>query len=599
MTKIELLAPAKSRESAFAAIDHGADAIYIGGAKFGARHAAGNSTDDIARVVEYAHRYGVRVHSTLNTLLFDNELDQAEAQARELISTGIDALIVQDMALTRMNLPIELHASTQMCNTTPEGVKFLEECGFKRVVLERALSLEQIKAISATTSVEIEAFVHGAICVSHSGRCFLSRTISTRSGNRGECSQPCRMTYDLVDAAGVKILSNKHLLSVRDLNLSRRVGEMIDSGVCSFKVEGRLKEIGYTKNIVAYYRAAIDEALAERSGFVRSSAGESHIEFCPNPSKSFTRGESEYLFDGQRTGLASFDTPKAVGEKIGRVEQVRGDSIRIKSSVPLRAGDGICSLTDSGLVGSNVNLVGGDWVKLSRTDGFAQGAELFRNFDKSFADQLEASRTRRTIEVQATLKIYNQAIELSYTDPENNKSTSRREGNFEPPKNPEKMKEVIRTQLTKSGDTIFRVGNIEVQGEGFVPSSTLAELRREALDKLTSERVAALKPTSIFNEELSARFPYEELSAEHNVTNKLAEEFYRDHGVKTIARGWDLSEDLSGARVMQSSYCIRREIGECLRENPTLKSDLYIERGNHRYRLEFDCKRCQMNIIAL
>lgn len=599
MRKIELLAPAKSRESAFAAIDHGADAIYIGGAKFGARHAAGNSTEDIARVVEYAHRFGVRVHSTLNTLLFDNELKDAEAQARELISTGIDALIVQDMALARMGLPIELHASTQMCNTSPEGVRFLEECGFSRVVLERALSLEQIKAIGAATNIEIEAFVHGAICVSHSGRCFMSRSMSNRSGNRGECSQPCRMTYDLLDDTGAKLMSNKHLLSVRDLNLSRRVGEMIDAGVSSFKIEGRLKEIGYTKNIVSYYRSAIDSALAEREGYCRSSQGESQIEFTPNPNKSFTRGESEYLFDGQRTELASFETPKAVGEKIGRVEEVRGDSIRIKSSAPLTAGDGLCSITENGLVGGSVNVVGGDWVKLSRTDGFERGATLFRNFDKSFADKLESSRTRRSIATTAQIKITHDIIEVSYTDCDGHTATAQREGIFEEAKNLEKMAEVIRTQLSKSGDTIFRVESVAIDGNGFAPSSMLADIRREALQRLLDERVAALEPIKIFKENLSARYPLEELTEENNVTNTMAEEFYRDHGATKIVRGWDLATDLSGARVMQSSYCIRREIGQCLRENPTLKSDLFIEHGTFRYRLEFDCKRCQMNIFAL
>ncbi|MFR9514105.1 MAG: peptidase U32 family protein, partial [Rikenellaceae bacterium] len=259
MRKIELLAPAKSRESAIAAIDYGADAIYIGAAKFGARRAAGNSIDDIAAVVEYAHAYGVSVHCTLNTLLFESELKEAEATAREIVSTGVDALIVQDMAYARMGLGVDLHASTQMCNMTPEGVLFLEQCGFSRVVLERALSLRQIEAIRKATSVELEAFVHGAICVGHSGRCYLSRSLSERSGNRGECSQPCRLTYDLRDESGRKLLENKHLLSVKDLNLSSQIGAMLDAGICSFKVEGRLKDIGYTKNIVAHYRAALDE----------------------------------------------------------------------------------------------------------------------------------------------------------------------------------------------------------------------------------------------------------------------------------------------------------------------------------------------------
>ncbi len=600
MKKIELLAPAKSRESAFAAIDYGADAIYIGGAKFGARHAASNSIDDIAAVVEYAHAYDVRVHCTLNTLLFESELREAEATAREIVATGVDALIVQDMAFARMGLGVELHASTQMCNMTPSGVRFLEECGFKRVVLERALSLSQIAAISDATNVELEAFVHGAICVGHSGRCYLSRSLSERSGNRGECSQPCRLSYDLCDAAGAKILENKHLLSVRDLNLSAQIGSMLDAGVSSFKIEGRLKDLGYTKNIVSYYRAALDSELSMRPTLQRASVGESEVDFEPNPSKSFTRGESEYLFLGQRRALASFDTPKSVGESIGIVTEQRGNRFKIKTKAALHAGDGVCFVTPSGLMGTNINSVDGEWISPNRTDGLARGVELFRNFDKQFNDLLERSRTRRKIEVEGTLRGSENYLELIYSDNYGNSAQVYREGQFDLPRDKAKMEELSRVQLVKSGDTIFNVKKIIFEGElRFVPSSMLSDMRREALMKLHEVRLANFTPTEPFVENVAAQLPERNLSAEFNVVNSVARTFYRDHGAETIADGYDLTAEFSEQRVMQSSYCLRREIGECLKEKPTLKGDLYIERGGARYRLDFDCKQCRMNLICV
>ena len=355
LKSVELLAPAKDFQSAVAAVDYGADAVYIGGAKFGARYAAGNSAGEIARVVEYAHRYGVRVHATLNTLIYDDELEAAGRQARELIAAGVDALIVQDMALRRMNLPVELHASTQMCNMAPAQARFLGECGFARVILERALSLGEIRDICAATAAEVECFVHGAICVGYSGRCFLSRSVSDRSGNRGACSQPCRLTYDLTDGRGRTYIAGKHLLSVRDLNLSAHIGELLDAGVTSFKIEGRLKDVGYIKNVVAYYRREVDAALAGRPHLRRASAGESIPDFTPDTAKSFTRGESEYFFAGKRPGVASFDTPKAVGEYVGRVVRVEKNRFRLDRGGLLAAGDGICFLTDRGFAGTNVN----------------------------------------------------------------------------------------------------------------------------------------------------------------------------------------------------------------------------------------------------
>ena len=595
---VELLAPAKDYASAVAAVDYGADAVYIGGAKFGARQAAGNSAEEIARVVEYACRYGVRVHAALNTLVWDDELEEAERQARELIAAGVDALIVQDMALRRMSLPVELHASTQVCNSTPEGARFLGEAGFARVILERNLSLDEIRAICSATAAEVECFVHGAICVGFSGRCFLSRSMSGRSGNRGACSQPCRLAWDLTDGRGRTYIAGKHLLSVRDMNLSHRIGDLLDAGVTSFKIEGRLKDTNYIKNVVAYYRRAVDEALAVRPGFVRSSAGESVPDFTPDPSKSFTRGESEYFFAGKRPGVASFDTPKAVGEYVGRVAKVFGNGFTLLGEADLAPGDGICFITPHGVTGTNVNAAEGRRIVPNRMEGIVAGAEVYRNSDRLFNLRLERSRTRRVIPATAVAEVSAEGFAMTYTDCEGVTASAARTVPLDRAKNPGANASALRVQAMKSGDTIFAVRDAEVRGaEWFVPASLAAEVRREALSALDEARRNRPLEHRILPENPAARYPSERLTAEENVTNRLAEAFYRDHGVREIERGLDLAPTTAGHRVMRSAYCIRREIGECLRERPRLRGDLYLEHGAHRYRLEFDCAVCEMSLI--
>ena len=595
---VELLAPAKDYASAVAAVDYGADAVYIGGAKFGARQAAGNSAEEIARVVEYARRYGVRVHAALNTLVWDDELEEAERQARELIAAGVDALIVQDMALRRMSLPVELHASTQVCNSTPEGARFLGEAGFARVILERNLSLDEIRAICSATAAEVECFVHGAICVGFSGRCFLSRSMSGRSGNRGACSQPCRLAWDLTDGRGRTYIAGKHLLSVRDMNLSHRIGDLLDAGVTSFKIEGRLKDTNYIKNVVAYYRRAVDEALAVRPGFVRSSAGESVPDFTPDPSKSFTRGESEYFFAGKRPGVASFDTPKAVGEYVGRVAKVFGNGFTLLGEAELAPGDGICFITPHGVTGTNVNAAEGRRIVPNRMEGIVAGAEVYRNSDRLFNLRLERSRTRRVIPATAVAEVSAEGFAMTYTDCEGVTASAARTVPLDRAKNPGANASALRVQAMKSGDTIFAVRDAEVRGaEWFVPASLAAEVRREALSALDGARRNRPLEHRILPENPAARYPSVRLTAEENVTNRLAEAFYRDHGVREIERGLDLAPTTAGHRVMRSAYCIRREIGECLRERPRLRGDLYLEHGAHRYRLEFDCAACEMSLI--
>ncbi|MBQ3535697.1 MAG: U32 family peptidase [Alistipes sp.] len=596
MRYIELLSPAKDLDAARAAIDHGADAIYMGGARFGARQAAGNSIDDIARAAEYAHQYGARLHTTLNTVLYDDELQDAERLARELIAAGADALIVQDMAFRTMNLPIELHASTQVGNTTPEGVKFLEECGFARVILERSLSLEEIRKIRQATTTELECFVHGAICVGHSGRCFLSRTTSSRSGNRGECSQPCRLPYDLKDEVGRTILAGKHLLSVRDMEFADELELLMDAGITSFKIEGRLKDVRYIKNVVSHYRQRIDNILAHRPDIVRPSVGTSRIEFTPDTAKSFTRGASTYMLHGKRAGVASFDTPKAIGEYIGEVKSILRQGFTLDKQHNLSAGDGICIITREGLKGSNINVVNGSAIEPNRMDGIVVGAKIYRNYDHRFTLSLDRSRTRRTIDASAQLTLSPEGCRLTIKDEQGIEVSVYRNESLSPANNPEKMQQTAQRQIEKSGDTIFSITKVDVIGcENFAPASLLSDMRREALERLTEARIAAPRHHKIIPDDGSARYPYPMVSRYENVTNSLAEKFYLKHGAKEIEPALEF-QPTQGERVMISSYCIRREIGECLKLKPTIKGDLYIEHGTARYRLDFDCKRCLMTL---
>ena len=595
--QIELLAPAKDYASAVDAIDCGADAVYIGAGKFGARYAATNSIEDIARVVEYAHRYNAKVYATLNTLLFDNELEEARKQALALIDAGIDALIVQDMAYCRMGLPIELHASTQTNCVTPEKVKFFEHLGFKRAILERSLSKHQIAEIRKATNIELEAFVHGAICVSQSGRCFFSRSTSERSGNRGECSQPCRLEYDLCNDKGEVIIKSKHLLSVRDLDLSARLGEMIDLGINSFKIEGRLKDRTYVRNIVSLYRQLLDIEIAKRNDVERSSVGRSTIEFEPNAARTFTRGAGEYFFDGKRRGVASFDTPKAMGEKIGKIVRVDRRGIVLDRKHDLATGDGVCFISNGSLIGTNIVGVEGDYIQLNRYDGVSVGVELFRNYNRLFSQAVERSRVKRTISTDLLLQFSEENITLTATDESGISATATIAQASEEARDKAKGEEALRRQLMRSGDTIFEVRNIEISEVRFAPMSVIGALRREVFELLEKERLAQHKKSIPFAENREAKYPAQQLTPQDNVTNRLARQLYTDCGVEESAEGLDCRTSTAGEQVVISDYCIRREIGECLLEKPRLRGDLYLVRGTKKYRLCFDCKACQMKLI--
>ncbi|MBR0339225.1 MAG: U32 family peptidase, partial [Alistipes sp.] len=497
--------------------------------------------------------------------------------------------------------------STQTNCVTPEKVKFLEEMGFARAILERSLSKNEIAKIRKATHIELEAFVHGAICVSQSGRCFFSRSTSERSGNRGECSQPCRLEYDLCNDKGEVIIKSKHLLSVRDLDLSARLGEMLDLGISSFKIEGRLKDRAYVRNIVSLYRQLLDREIAKRDDVERSSVGRSTIEFEPNASRTFTRGAGEYLFDGKRRGVASFDTPKAMGEKMGRILRVDRRGVVLDCKHDLATGDGVCFISNGALVGTNVVGIEGERIQLNRYDGVAVGVELFRNYNRLFSQAVERSRVKRTISVDLRLIFREDCIELVAIDETGIEHTASVEYASEEVRDKAKGEEALRRQLSRSGDTMFEVRNIEIENIRFAPMSVVAGLRREALEKLETGRLAdyqfelhlASYIDSTNRWERKAQYPSKILTPQDNVTNHLAREFYTACGVEEIAEGLDCRATTEGEEVIVSDYCIRREIGECLKERPRLKGELYLERGTKRYRLDFDCKACQMRVVDL
>lgn len=640
-----MLAPARNLETGRVAVDCGADAVYIGGPGFGARLAAGNSLEDVAALVRYAHPFGVRVYATLNTLLFDDELEEAERVARGLLDAGVDALIVQDMAFLRMGLSeVEFHASTQTSNIAPDDVAFLGYAGFRRVILERALSLNEIKRIRAATDAELEVFIHGAICVGYSGRCFFSRSTSRRSGNRGDCSQPCRLAYDLVDGERRVLLKGKHLLSVCDLDLGARVGELLDAGATSFKIEGRLKDANYVRNVVSHYRWILDTALETRPEMQRASVGVSVPDFVPNPVKSFTRGGSgagganDYFFDGMKKGVASFDTPKAMGEPAGRVKKVDCERTGNRfftledHAVSLSAGDGICFFTEGELRGTGVNRVEeGGRIYPDKFEGIMPKTEVYRNYDHAFARALEGSRMKRRIDTAVSVSMSPSCVEMTFTDETGVSVAVVREGTFEPARDPGKMSATVREQFTRSGDTIFEVREVTPAESSdscamplyasslrspastlrssesgdpagfvpFIPVSMLASMRREGLEGLFEARKKLSPERNPAVEDVAARFPRTSLTAADNVSNRLAERFYRDHGVTEIEPALELRGAESGEEVMRSRYCIRREIGECLKDGSKLRVDLYLERGNTRWGLRFDCDKCQMAVLKI
>lgn len=598
--RIELLAPAKNAEIGKEAILHGADAVYIGAPRFGARAAAGNSITDLAGLIDFAHRFDARVYITFNTLLRDNELREAEQLIRELYRINADALIIQDMGITRLDIPsIALHASTQTDNRTPEKVRFLEQCGFSQAVLARELSLEQIKAIAQSTHIPLEIFVHGALCVSYSGQCYLSQALCRRSANRGECAQYCRLPYTLIDGNGKVIAQNKHLLSLRDLNQSDRLEELLDAGVSSLKIEGRLKEMAYVKNCTAYYRQALDRIFELRPEYRRASTGHSEITFTPCLEKSFNRGFTHYFLDGRTSApIASPDTPKSLGEYVGTVKQIDRQSFTVAGTVALHNGDGLCFLNNKGeFEGVRVNRAEANRIFPASQTGIVPRTVLYRNFDFEFDKQLSRPTADRRIKVSMRLYAVPEGVALEMTDECGNHVTVRENTLCETARTPQHENQ--KTQLSKLGTTAYTAGAIDIAlpENPFIPASILSKLRQKAVESLDRVRHIAYRTERRKSENKSFPYPQPELSYLGNVSNRLAEQFYREHGVNRIEPAFEI-KPVEGAPLMFTRHCIRHMLGYC-KKTPAgkkLPEPLTLLYKGERLTLHFDCHACEMTL---
>lgn len=607
MRQLELLAPAKNYDVAIAAINCGADAVYIGAEGFGARSAACNSIADIARVVEYAHRFNVKVYVTFNTLIYDDELQRAEEMIWQIYRAGVDALIVQDMGILRMDIPpIELHASTQCDIRTPEKAEFLEAVGFSQLVLARELSCKEIANIRQNTRVRLEAFVQGALCVSYSGRCQVSQILKGRSANRGECAQICRLPFDLTDTEGNIIIKGKHLLSLRDLNLSDRMAELIEAGVDAFKIEGRLKDVNYVKNAVAYYRGVIDKIISSNpTAYARASKGSVAIDFTPDLRKEFNRGFTHYYFDERNLGngqkIASIDTPKSLGERAGKVAVCHDKKIAVSSSLQFNNGDGISYFDSNGnYTGVRVNRVDcNGTLVLPQAIDIHKGTILYRTYDKQFDDALNASRTERKIKVDFGIRVCNGVLVLDAVDERGNNVSCGLPAQIERAEKPQGDRQ--RITLSKTGNTIYECRTIQTADDMFIPQSMLADLRRQVLDMLDKAQKINYRYGYRSSEDISVPYINKELTYADNVANHLAAVFYKEHGVKHIASAIEVAkENFNGLVVMHTRYCLRRELGLCLKTDAGRKiaGKLFLKHGEEKLALNFDCKNCEMKVMT-
>lgn len=663
MRNIELLAPARNAIIGIEAIRHGADAVYIGGPSFGARAAAGNSVQDIRQLCEYAHIFGARVYVTLNTILYDDELEAVEQTVQELYEAGVDALITQDLAMLSLNLPpIALHASTQMDNCTPEKAKFLEAAGYSQIVLARELSLAQIREIHAATTLPLEAFVHGALCVSYSGRCYASEYCFGRSANRGKCAQFCRLAFDLVDADNKTLMTQQHLLSLRDMNRSSAIEEMLDAGISSFKIEGRLKDVSYVKNVTAQYRIIIDEIIRRRpEEFCRSSRGTTRLSFTPRLEKSFNRGFTDYFLHGRKQEMWNFISPKSTGECVGVVRNVRKKSFVIsyfhadnysddaavrkgavavrKSAVAVRKGnvavskgdvavrkgadmvvrnnddtavhngDGIVFVNNQGnFDGVRVNRVEGNEIFPLKMPAIGPGTVIFRNEDRVWESILEKNSAERTIPINIILSEGARGYTASASVDGASWVTCTVEAEIQDAAKPQRDN-IIRN-LTKLGRTPFSAGDvvIKTQGERFIPASLLSQLRRLLVDRL----IQSLQSQHMENRELRAKaadhvFPDLHVPFTCNVSNKVARNYLLAHGVKTIEPALEVQtrsqqKDSKQMALMACRHCLRYALGQCPKETgkrPSWREPVSLRLSDGRtFPLRFDCSRCEMQVMS-
>lgn len=608
-TSIELLAPAKNLECGIEAIRHGADAVYIGAPKYGARAAAGNSLDDLRQLAEYAHLFGAKVYVTLNTIIYDDELAEVEQLVWQLYRIGIDALIVQDMALLTMKLPpIQLHASTQTDNRTKEKVQFLHSVGFSQVVLARELSLKEIEEIHRTCPVPLEAFVHGALCVSYSGQCYASQACFGRSANRGECAQFCRLPFDLVDADGRIIEHNRHLLSLKDMNRSAHLEAMMDAGIRSFKIEGRLKDVSYVKNVTAYYRQAIDAILDRRPEYKRASQGVSTYTFTPQLDKSFNRGFTDYFLTGRRSEVYSFATPKAVGEPVGHVKTLGRGYIAVSSATTFHNGDGLCFIDEQGqLQGFRVNRVEGTHLYPKEMPrGLHPRMPLFRNYDMEFERLLSRPSAERRVPINICLRDISFGFSLTFSDDAGHSATVNFTRDKELARSEQRAS--IEAQLSKLGGTHFvaKAVTIDFTDNWFIPSSVLADMRRTAVEALmrtikvkTENAKLNMVGKEVKTDNVACQTIHPQLTYLANVANHRAADFYRAHGAEKVAHAYELSAQ-RGATLMFCRHCLRYAMGWCPhhqgKPSPYREPYTLVSADGKRFALTFDCKQCVMTI---
>ena len=602
---IELLAPARDADIAIAAIDHGADAVYMGAAHHGARCDAANTLDDVRRACDHAHQYGARIYATVNTLVYDHELHEVERLVHELYGAGVDALIVQDMALLRLDLPpIALHASTQCDIRTPEKAQWLEALGFSQLVMARELTLEEIAAIRQATRVPLEAFVHGALCVSYSGRCAMSQALKGRSANRGECAQLCRLPYDLVDGNGRTVIAQKHLLSLRDMARADRITEMMQAGVSSFKIEGRLKDAGYVKNVVAYYRRAIDKVIAAQPEiYRRASFGTTDLTFEPAIEKSFNRGFTHYFLDARRpdegSRMASIDTPKSQGEYLGRAVRCQGNTLTIDTKVPIANGDGLSFADATGTFsGARVNrALGHGTVVLRDVASIPRGTAIYRTADKAFGDLMAKPSATRTIGIDAALRYVHGMLVLTLTDERGIMVTHTLPCELQAAAKPQAERQIA--ELSKLGGTIYHLNNATAAGDTFVPASLLTRLRRETVELLDRTWRMARRMDVRLPEDKAYPCPTPSLAPADNVANEVARQLYLDHGVTEITTALEAGTPVTGdTPLMHTRYCLRRELGACLKGKNAkrLPPVLLLKSANTLLRVTCDCSRCEMTI---
>ena len=598
---MELLAPARTADIGVAAIDCGADAVYIAGPAFGARQAAGNPVADIRRLCDYAHRFGVRIYVTFNTLVYEEEIPQARRLLQELQDAGVDALIVQDAAVTRLAPEgMILHASTQCAIRTPEKARFTESLGYGRLVLERELSLEQIRTIRAAVDSELECFVHGALCVCYSGQCYLSEHLAGRSANRGACVQACRSLYDLEDASGRILARNKALLSLKDFNLIHRLEDLAEAGADSFKIEGRLKSVSYVRNVVRAYSDALDALVRRYPGkYRRASFGSLRGGFTPDLKKTFNRDYTELFLDGKRGEWAAMDAPKSMGEYIGTVDRLRSGVVTVRPDNPgltLHNGDGFAFVgRDGGIVGFRGDVCEGFTIRCKEVSGLKEGMRLYRNIDADFERKLEADRPVRELGVTLQARLSAGALAVTAVTEDGREASLEVPAPFEAARDADRMLETVRSQLAKrSGSYAFTVAGVEMEGAvPFMSASFLNGIRRDLAATLDAQpvRMLPLRRGVVRPDPAPEALTYQD-----NIANSVAREIYRERGSAAIEDAFELTHR-EGVEYMRTKYCLRHELGLCPKQRPgTRPEPLFLLNNGRRLRLDFDCAACEMTV---